>query len=82
MNEWQPISTAPPNNVDVLVCLNNGRGSIFIARTHGTGQWWSDGLLRIPTPTHWMPLPEPPPTRYEERKANPVRKLDTPGLGW
>lgn len=57
---WQPIETAPQNSVDVLVSLNNGKGATLIARTPGTGQWWTNGLCKISTPTHWMPLPAPP----------------------
>lgn len=62
--QWQPIDTAPTNSIDVLVCLNNGMGEILIARTPGDGQWWDRSLTKISTPTHWMPLPNPP----EEKK--------------
>lgn len=57
---WMPIESAPQNGTDVLVCFNSGRGAILIARTPGTGQWWTGGLTRIQTPTHWQSLPAPP----------------------
>lgn len=59
-DKWQPIETAPINSVDVLVCLNNDHGEIMIARTPGTGKWWSRNMVQIPTPTHWQPLPAAP----------------------
>lgn len=57
---WRTIDSAPQNNVDVLVVMNHGQGDMLIARTPGTGQWWTNTLEKIRTPTHWMPLPPPP----------------------
>lgn len=58
-NGWMPIGSAPRDSTEIFVCLNNGLGSMYIASNSGTDQWWS-WPQRIPTPTHWMPLPQPP----------------------
>ena len=59
MNEWQPIETAPKDIGDVLIFNEDG---IDIG-------WWDDNqkewcyrdlYLTIRSPSHWMPLPEPP----------------------
>ena len=65
MSEWQPIETAPKDRRGyVLLCdkkIEIG-GNLFIG-------WWDGRKWRIDfsprwqhaiTPTHWMPLPEPP----------------------
>jgi len=67
MTDWQPIDTAP-KDVDVLLLYLDGSGvqpgywdrdnDCWLAcETKGLtgGRWYS-------TPTHWMPLPDPPPS--------------------
>ena len=59
--EWQPIETAP-RNTPVLVFAPKPRSPRVIAEaTLGAGQWWARGLGAL-EPTHWMPLPSPPPS--------------------
>jgi hypothetical protein len=67
---WQPIDTAP-NDENVLVFVppddDEGSGIMGVARFHryarGDGGWWQWDSEYWPvdiSPTHWMPLPEPP----------------------
>lgn len=58
MSEWQPIETAPVNQTVIVY----GNGRIRFMRKDDLGQWRN--MMHAPrqTPTHWMPLPEPPRT--------------------
>ena len=68
---WQPIETAP-TNTSILVYIPNtehyGPGIYRAIKVDmGTGVRWHTSALyggwdidAIYTPTHWMPLPEPP----------------------
>ena len=68
--EWQPIETAPIAPFDKerwwdvfsprLLLWNKHYFQIGVYRytKKGRGKWEADG--RIATPTHWMPLPDPP----------------------
>lgn len=64
MSEWQPIENAPMDmgEVDIWVpgigrmenCVwSKGRGCWIRRITHGVQELFA-------SPTHWMPLPEPP----------------------
>jgi len=57
---WQPIETAPKDGTSVLVY---DEGIIVISHWIGESDdmlgWWDNGIMD-PSPTHWMPLPEPP----------------------
>lgn len=67
--EWQPIETAPRNETVLAYQASQG---VCVAYT-GDGEDWyliqpwnahepaDDALMRYP-PTHWQPLPEPPPS--------------------
>lgn len=73
---WQPIETAPKDGRDVILALVNTRGhseSPALAywndedrsTDHYQSGWYestfSDCTYRVKfTPTHWMPIPEPP----------------------
>lgn len=65
MSEWQPISTAPKDGTDILLGMYRPEfvdpivmNSCWLDREERGGHWMDwDGC---PTPTHWMPLPEPP----------------------
>jgi Protein of unknown function (DUF551) len=60
--KWQPIETAPRDGTMVLVFRAPETG--YEKRVYGVdytkgGEWW---LSRTQMqPTHWMPLPPPPP---------------------
>ena len=59
---WQPIETAPRDGSQILVW--DGK-DVFIAWCC-KGRWMYDDLMESPYltpwhPTHWQPLPSPPP---------------------
>jgi hypothetical protein len=64
VKSWQPIETAPKDGSPILAYQPDG-GCVVISWVEyfdGGGVWtvdWVDGA-EPPTPTHWMPLPEPP----------------------
>jgi hypothetical protein len=62
--DWQPIESAPRDGTPLLVGV---AGDDYYPRT----AWWDDEagawlvnerprVCMLVTPTHWMPLPEPP----------------------
>ena len=62
MSEWQPIETAPKNEMFIWAApKGKGRWSLGLAYRNVSGGWsdayGSDAPERA---THWMPLPEPP----------------------
>ena len=68
MSKWQPIETAPRDETHVLVWTG---GAMTTAKYDLEFDWWeivvpSEGYRESDcvSPTHWMPLPEPP----EEKK--------------
>ncbi len=54
---WRPIGTAPLNGTEILVW--DQLGFADVAFWDPMSLRWSSGDLQL-TPTHWMPLPEPP----------------------
>lgn len=64
MSEWQTIDTAPPSG---QVLITDGVYHSVAAKRPVTGEWitytYNDGWLdaEVTCPTHWMPLPKPPP---------------------
>ena len=66
MTEWQPIETAPKDLDDILLC---SRGTWYTVRVGYWDNWikpnggWhvTDQPPGNWKPTHWMPLPSPPP---------------------
>lgn len=84
MSEWQPIETAPKDKTLLLYGRQVGGSKDDLAGWDGnivasgywdgidgswcvTGSTWRGPFIG---PTHWMPLPEPPPApsqRTEER---------------
>lgn len=81
MSEWQPIETAPKDEVGPTVLLWNGEsmgtgywnawarddlGRVIGLEEEDPAQfadrwlWTGEGFEVLPSPTHWMPLPEPP----------------------
>lgn len=54
---WQPISTAPRDETEVLIATSGG----FIYAAMLTERGWDfSGDYIVSNPTHWMPLPKPP----------------------
>ena len=58
---WRPIETAPYNHTWVLgYDEKDGEiGMIIFERGDESEPQWTD-VVRTWSPTHWMPLPEPP----------------------
>lgn len=77
MSDWQPIETAPKDGTAIMLYSPGKNGGRWITRWKEPEVQWvvvKDGpeILsgdmekkprrdRIPPPTHWMPLPAPPP---------------------
>lgn len=64
MRKWRLISTAPRNTHSILVWCPERMNTYIVYWTHSNSTWTHFGSLgRTLTeePTHWMPLPEPPP---------------------
>lgn len=69
MSDWKPIETAPKNGNLIDVWVGGERVTDVHWRKSFYGQGWhcvdEDRSVRMVehihgTPTHWMPLPEPP----------------------
>jgi len=63
MSEWKTIDSAPKNE-SVLLCVG---GKIVVGHWKLMWQQWQaeyshDDMGSLPSPTHWMPLPNPPVT--------------------
>ena len=58
MTECQPIETAPKDGTYVL-CAHKGGHINILQFTNIGGGYWRNEHGRW-SPTHWMPLPEPP----------------------
>jgi alkylated DNA repair dioxygenase AlkB len=59
---WQPIETAP-EGVPVRTKIHDANGERADQPMTRKGRlwWFTDGSMYVYyTPTHWMPLPEPP----------------------
>jgi hypothetical protein len=69
---WQPIETAPKDGSLIVLAdysgfRERGKDGMWIATgcwlapesDLEKGRWW-DRIEYLYTPTHWMPLPEPP----------------------
>lgn len=68
MMEWQPIETAPRDGTRVLLGYE-GAADYDICVWHAAlGNWFNEYSHPVPiTPTHWMPLPDPPPPHPSAR---------------
>ncbi len=72
---WRPIAEAPKDEYVLVLCAHGMYVACLDERVHGKGIWgWSvdDNKhgpypLRGASPTHWMPLPDPPPAPASER---------------
>jgi hypothetical protein len=62
MSEWQPIETAPKDGTPVLAFIGDGDGAAVLGWSAGCREWQDyNGSSPRYDPTHWMPLPPPPP---------------------
>jgi len=61
MSEWQPIDTAP---WDELILVGPTKRMGICVAMHDSREGWVTETISewspIYAPTHWMPLPEPP----------------------
>lgn len=58
--EWQPIDTAPHDEESYILAWDEyGYNVVRFCGGDDTDTQWFDGEFFI-SPTHWMPLPEPP----------------------
>ena len=57
--EWQPIATAPKDGTAILGYFPSGLMKVAQWIDH-QNRWAGFGFGFVGTPTHWMPLPEPP----------------------
>lgn len=72
VGKWQPIETAPKDEIRVIVCTDGGfvttaRWVPKFSKNHydfDAPGWFSDSLQDrlFSEPTHWQPLPSPPTT--------------------
>ena len=60
LNKWQPIETAPKDGTEVLGYLFEDYSPVPIYYAEGGLSWFCEVTHRYVTPTHWMPLPQPP----------------------
>lgn len=64
MSEWQPIETAPDDGTPMLVtwpCTSGADVTVATKIEVWRDYYSGDHLAAQERPTHWMPLPEPPP---------------------
>ena len=70
MSGWQPIETAPKDGTRVILGNpNNPYGEWPFMGEFDAGKWRIHIDGQTIDPTHWMPLPEPPPTVEREEAA-------------
>lgn len=68
--EWQSIETAPKDGTRMIVASEiNGAMRVFVGGfdPHWSGNIWVSENSRVSSgyiPTHWMPLPAPPPQEH------------------
>lgn len=55
-NGWQPIDTAPRDESEVIAT----NGYLIAVCQHVYEDRWQPCGMPMFTPTHWMPLPDPP----------------------
>ena len=65
MSEWQPIETAPYDELVLTVWAGIDNKTCepvlsWVVATLIDGQWWTSEGDPMDEPTHWMLLPEPP----------------------
>jgi hypothetical protein len=78
MSEWQPIETAPRDGAEILICWKKQFGGWFVTAAYlNEGRCFAVGGGLLGQPTHWMPLPAPPPhTLIRTEDDIPDRSLE------
>jgi len=68
MSDWQPIETAPIDEMFIYFWRRDGKRTVGLAYKARDGGWRdSEGNWNVRIhPTHWMPLPKPPITSASE----------------
>lgn len=57
--QWISVAERPPEPERVVLICHNG--TVGMARLYSDGWYWDMDEWHKPfTPTHWMPLPDPP----------------------
>ena len=67
MTDWQTIETAPKNG-DKLLGFNKKSKTYYVIKWAVKGMLKDNWVSRegLKSPTHWMPLPEPPVLKEKE----------------
>ena len=60
MSEWKPIETAPRTSKAILVWCPERKNIYIVCWFDEWQHFCGTGRTLNETPTHWMPLPEPP----------------------
>lgn len=64
MNTWHPIATAPKDGTPFLAYDKTNEHPIMVHADYAKGPvMLGDECNYISDPTHWMPIPAPPPRR-------------------
>lgn len=61
MSDWMPIETAP-NDVAIIIARDNGEVEFVTAEDndYSWAPYFGPSCDFISSPTHWMPIPDPP----------------------
>ena len=72
MSEWQPIETAPRDGTLILTFDAEQESQCLVSHWKDSLDYWEPGTWRDDggTPSHWMPLPEPPETAMKPREGD------------
>jgi hypothetical protein len=73
MSEWQPIATAPKDGTAFLAywvrTYSDGKryeaAQPYVVAHYSHGRLWPEWIRPDDQPTHWMPLPSPPPIHQD-----------------
>ena len=64
MSDWRPMETAPKDGTPVLIYFprigSQRRGQAVAYYHRVSGSWVTHPGMYNRSPTHWMPLPDPP----------------------
>jgi hypothetical protein len=63
--EWQPIETVQHQDTEPVLLFTTEGVELAWWSAHNNGWLSNDGHYLYGTPTHWVPLPNPPATEKE-----------------